>query len=375
MSADSVKERPSGGPCVSADPGQDGGAQAAKLSTPESGGVVACKCSGNCGRPACSTRQSRNQRGADKSRCSGVPRQGSQYCKECACGVADCPFLRNNKDGRWRWCKRHCRLIGEGGVFVSRGAIRQMDSTWSRELQIVATNAWWLHSLAFEDFVAFDYAYQQELESGAGAGSGVLGQSACLRLWVAAWLHHGDAIRNWVGVTQGERGVSARSTRWGARDWADAVASVGRDVLESGAVLASLSRRQHLGLVEFLRLCGMELTTTSGKRKREELIVGAAGRQSHQSWDLVLRTAFADGLAVPRTSREFRDIVPMLGQRLCQFPPPNSSRALLLLKQGSAPTSSGSAWPASFATPWPRDSQRKSLAPCAGRTSLLCVPT
>ena len=62
-------------------------------------------------------------------------------------------------------------------MFVSRGAIRPMGATWSEELRIVAANAWWLSAFTFEDFVAFDLAYQQELDSGGGA---VLGQSACV---------------------------------------------------------------------------------------------------------------------------------------------------------------------------------------------------
>ena len=111
-------------------------------------------------------------------------------------------------------------------MFVSRGAIRPMGTTWSEELRIVAANAWWLSAFAFEDFVAFDLAYQQELDSGGGA---VLDQSACLRLWVAAWLNHGNGIRKWASLAQGERSVSARSSPW---KWADAVAAVGRDVLQ-----------------------------------------------------------------------------------------------------------------------------------------------
>ena len=85
-------------------------------------------------------------------------------------------------------------------MFVSRGAIRPMGTTWSEELRIVAANAWWLSAFTFEDFVAFDLAYQQELDSGGGA---VLDQSACLRLWVAAWLNHGNGIRKWASLAQG----------------------------------------------------------------------------------------------------------------------------------------------------------------------------
>ena len=83
-----------------------------------------------------------------------------------------------------------------------------MGTKWSEELRIVAANAWWLSAFTFEDFVAFDLVYQQELDSGGGA---VLD---CLRLWVAAWLNHGNGIRKWASLAQGERGVSVRSGPW-----------------------------------------------------------------------------------------------------------------------------------------------------------------
>ena len=63
----------------------------------------------------------------------------------------------------------------------------------------MAANAWWMSAFTFEDFVAFDLAYQQELDSGGGA---VLDQSACLRLWVAAWLNHGNGIRKWASLAR-----------------------------------------------------------------------------------------------------------------------------------------------------------------------------
>ena len=135
-------------------------------------------------------------------------------------------------------------------MFVSRGAIRPMGTTWSEELRIVAANAWWLSAF----FVAFDLAYKQELDSGGGA---VLD---CLRLWVAAWLNHGNGIRKCASLAQDERSVSARSPpRWSAREWADAVAAVGRDVLQDGAPASA--GRQTLGCLEFLR----QLEAKAGK--------------------------------------------------------------------------------------------------------------
>ena len=329
VSADSVKKRPSAGPSagfsagpsagpgVAADLGQDGKAQRGNLYPLRSSGADAkpCQCSGNCGRPFCAVRRTRNRRGED-DRCSGVcycPE--SQYCKECGCGVFNCKFLRNGKDGRWRFCKRHCRQLREGGVFVSRGVVQQVESTWSRELRLVARNVWWMQNLALEDFVAFDEAYKQELDSSAG----VLGQSACLRLWVAAWLQDSNHIRHWARVTQDSRGepsVSARSRPWQGREWADAIALVGRDVIESGGVLDS--GREQLGLVEFLRLCGVD-SANSKKRTRDGVIPSVADRIT-QRWELVLRTVFADGLAVPKTAREFREVITILDQRLCEFP-------------------------------------------------------
>ena len=201
-------------------------------------------------------------------------------------------------------------------MFVSRGAIRPMGTTWGEELRIVAANTWWLSAFTFEDFVAFDLAYQQELNSGGGA---VLDQSACLRLWVAAWLNHGNGIRKWASLAQGERSVSARSPpRWSAREWADAVAAVGRDVLQDGAPASA--GRQTLGCLEFLRHCSMDLTTTAGSKRKRGGVVVTVGPPACRIWKSVLDAAFLDGLSVPTTGREFLDIVPVLDKQLCQFP-------------------------------------------------------
>ena len=91
--------RPSGGPSVSADPDLDAGVPVPSHLTSEPCEAAGCQCLGNCGRAACSTRQTRRQRGTVIDGCGGACRRGSKYCEECACGVADCRFLRSNKDG------------------------------------------------------------------------------------------------------------------------------------------------------------------------------------------------------------------------------------------------------------------------------------
>ncbi len=99
---------------------------------------------------------------------------------------------------------------------MAGGKVRGFGSGWSRELRGAAANAWWTHALAPELEVA--------------GGDSCLDKNALLWLWAAAYRRWPEAIKAWTKATATERGVSARSSRWRAEDWARASASVAKAV-------------------------------------------------------------------------------------------------------------------------------------------------
>ena len=273
--------------------------------------VVACACAGHCGRQNCARRATRNYRQAEGERatCSGIPIPGSLFCDECGCRVAMCNRQRNKKNGRWPWCQGHCHKILAGDYFANRlGTLQNMGKKWGQELRIVAWNTWWLRKVTLKDFAVFDRAFQSELDQ-LESGASVFNQSACLRLWVSAWLPPTDAFSHWESLAQ--PGVFASSVPWAASEWADAIRSVGHVSGEASGI-------QHFDKsqsVDFFGACGTAESSTIGnrlKRKHKWTQVDV--------WGSILENAFVNGLAVPTTACEFRNSIMKLEEELCKFP-------------------------------------------------------
>ena len=224
--------------------------------------------------------------------------------------MAHCISQRSKKSGRWPWCFSHCGKILAGGYFVNRsGTLQDMGKKWGQGLRIVAWNTWWLQKVTLKDFAVFDRAFQSELDR-LESGAGVLNQSACLRLWVAAWLPPTDAFAHWESLTQpGVSAGSVRRDRWAASEWADAIGSVGHVSGEASGI----QRFDKSLSVDFFGLCGTAARANNRlKRKHNWTQVDV--------WDSILENAFANGLAVPTTACEFRNSIMKLEEELCKFP-------------------------------------------------------